>query len=171
MTPLRAILWDVDGTLAETERDGHRLAFNRAFESVGLPWRWDEAHYGRLLRITGGRERLRDWLMAAGRRGLEPWLARVAVETGLHFVRVQVRRQRTRWGSCSRTGTISLNVALLFQPPEVVRYLLVHELCHTRHMNHSTRFWRLVERHEPEWRRLDRRLVQGWREVPDWVFH
>jgi HAD superfamily hydrolase (TIGR01509 family) len=58
MTPLRAILWDVDGTLAETERDGHRLAFNRAFASLGLPWRWDEAHYGRLLIITGGRERL-----------------------------------------------------------------------------------------------------------------
>ena len=57
-TELKALLWDVDGTLAETERDGHRLAFNQAFDSMGLPWRWDEAHYGRLLAITGGRERL-----------------------------------------------------------------------------------------------------------------
>ena len=55
---LKALLWDVDGTLAETERDGHRVAFNRAFEAEGLPWRWDEAHYGRLLQVTGGRERL-----------------------------------------------------------------------------------------------------------------
>ncbi|MBL8341355.1 MAG: HAD-IA family hydrolase [Rubrivivax sp.] len=55
---LEALLWDVDGTLVESERDGHRVAFNRAFESMGLPWRWDEAHYGTLLRITGGRERL-----------------------------------------------------------------------------------------------------------------
>ena len=55
---LQALLWDVDGTLAETERDGHRVAFNRAFEAMGLPWRWDEARYGDLLRITGGRERL-----------------------------------------------------------------------------------------------------------------
>lgn len=54
----RAIVWDVDGTLAETERDGHRVAFNEAFARQGLPWRWDEAHYGRLLRIAGGRERL-----------------------------------------------------------------------------------------------------------------
>lgn len=53
-----ALLWDVDGTLAETERDGHLVAFNQAFESMGLPWRWDTAHYGRLLRVTGGRERL-----------------------------------------------------------------------------------------------------------------
>jgi len=55
---LQALLWDVDGTLAETERDGHRVAFNRAFEAMSLPWRWDEARYGELLRITGGRERL-----------------------------------------------------------------------------------------------------------------
>jgi HAD superfamily hydrolase (TIGR01509 family) len=55
---MKALLWDVDGTLAETERDGHRVAFNQAFEAMGLPWRWDEAHYGRLLSVSGGRERL-----------------------------------------------------------------------------------------------------------------
>lgn len=55
---LRAILWDVDGTLAETERDGHRIAFNQAFEALGLPWRWDVVRYGELLKVTGGRERL-----------------------------------------------------------------------------------------------------------------
>lgn len=58
MARLKAVLWDVDGTMAETERDGHRVAFNLAFQASGLPWRWDEAHYGRLLAITGGRERL-----------------------------------------------------------------------------------------------------------------
>ena len=55
---LSALLWDVDGTLAETERDGHRVAFNQAFAEAGLPWHWDTDRYGRLLRITGGRERL-----------------------------------------------------------------------------------------------------------------
>lgn len=55
---LRALVWDVDGTLAETERDGHRVAFNAAFEALGVPWRWDEAHYGDLLHVAGGRERL-----------------------------------------------------------------------------------------------------------------
>lgn len=58
MSRLQAILWDVDGTLAETERDGHRTAFNRAFQTLNLPWRWDEARYGELLAVTGGRERL-----------------------------------------------------------------------------------------------------------------
>jgi HAD superfamily hydrolase (TIGR01509 family) len=55
---LQALLWDVDGTLAETERDGHRVAFNLAFQDLGLPWRWDVPHYGTLLRTMGGRERL-----------------------------------------------------------------------------------------------------------------
>ncbi len=59
MSSLKAIFWDIDGTLAETDRDGHRVAFNQAFESLGLPWRWDEAYFGELLNITGGRERLR----------------------------------------------------------------------------------------------------------------
>lgn len=56
---IQALLWDVDGTLAETERDGHRVAFNHAFEELGMPWRWEEAHYGALLRIAGGLERIR----------------------------------------------------------------------------------------------------------------
>jgi HAD superfamily hydrolase (TIGR01509 family) len=55
---LRALLWDVDGTLAETERDGHLQAFNRAFEALGLPWRWSEQRYGELLAVAGGYERL-----------------------------------------------------------------------------------------------------------------
>jgi HAD superfamily hydrolase (TIGR01509 family) len=55
---IRALLWDVDGTLAETEREGHLVAFNRAFAEAGLDWHWDDARYAALLRVTGGRERL-----------------------------------------------------------------------------------------------------------------
>jgi HAD superfamily hydrolase (TIGR01509 family) len=55
---IEALLWDVDGTLAETERDGHRVAFNQAFEELNIPWRWNEQRYGALLKVTGGRERL-----------------------------------------------------------------------------------------------------------------
>lgn len=55
---LRALLWDVDGTIAETEDDGHRVAFNLAFVEHGLPWSWDQARYGELLAIAGGVERL-----------------------------------------------------------------------------------------------------------------
>jgi len=55
---IRALLWDVDGTLAETERDGHLVAFNRAFAALGVPWRWSTQRYGELLAVAGGYERL-----------------------------------------------------------------------------------------------------------------
>ena len=55
---LKAVIWDVDGTVAETERDGHRIAFNQALMELGAPWQWDVTTYGRLLRVTGGFERL-----------------------------------------------------------------------------------------------------------------
>lgn len=55
---LRLVMWDVDGTVAETEEAGHRRAFNLAFEAAGLPWHWDAVRYGELLQVTGGRERL-----------------------------------------------------------------------------------------------------------------
>lgn len=55
---IKALLWDVDGTLAETECEGHLVAFNRAFEARGVPWRWTEQHYGELLEVAGGYERL-----------------------------------------------------------------------------------------------------------------
>ena len=61
MNTLRALVWDVDGTLAETERDGHRVAFNRAFADEGLRWHWDAVTYGELLKVTGGKERIRHW--------------------------------------------------------------------------------------------------------------
>jgi len=63
---LAAVVFDVDGTLAETERDGHRPAFNRAFADFGLPYRWDEQTYGRLLAVTGGRRRIEGFLAEAG---------------------------------------------------------------------------------------------------------
>ena len=113
---------------------------------------------------------LQTWLRARARLTLEPWIGRLAREIGIDFARIEIRRQRTRWGSCSRSGVVSLNACLLFQRPEVVRYLLVHELCHREQMNHSQRFWALVARHEPQFRALDRELCQGWQRVPDWVF-
>ena len=129
-----------------------------------------------ILRATGTastpqlRAGLRTWLLRAARTRLEPRVAAIAQAMGVHYSQVSIRRQRSRWGSCSARGTISLNCCLLFQRPEVVDYLIVHELVHRSHMNHSARFWQAVERHCPDWRALDRELVQGWRHVPSWIF-
>ena len=109
------------------------------------------------------------WSQCAHRRFEAP-LHALAAQMGVAPGRLQVRCQRTRWGSCSRRGTISLNRCLLFQTPEVLRYLMIHELAHLRHMNHSAHFWADVARQEPDWKLLDRELLQGWRRVPSWVF-
>ena len=113
---------------------------------------------------------LLSWLAERAANHLPALLARLSSETGIDYVRLQLRRQRTRWGSCSASGVISLNVSLMFQRPEVVRYLLLHELCHRRHMNHSARFWGLVAAFEPRCRALDAELLAGWQRVPGWVF-
>jgi hypothetical protein len=110
------------------------------------------------------------WITRLASHELSQRLRPLAAEVGIDYSRMTVRRQRTRWGSCSTRGAISLNVCLLFQRPEVVRYLMIHELCHRRHMNHSQRFWSLVASFEPGWKPLDHELLQGWRHVPAWVF-
>jgi predicted metal-dependent hydrolase len=120
---------------------------------------------------SAARGLLQGWLKAAAEERLAPRLLELAESLKYSVSRVRIRCQRTRWGSCSTRGTVSLNCSLVFLEPEVVRYLFIHELAHTKHMNHSMNFWRLVEKLEPDYRRLDRELLAGWRTVPSWVFN
>jgi predicted metal-dependent hydrolase len=145
-----AVEWQRGATLALEPRSGAL--------SVQAP---DEAAVGRLLQA---------WLKRAAAERLVPGLLQLASDLKVSVSRVSIRCQRTRWGSCSTRGTISLNCSLVFLRAEVVRYLFIHELAHTKHMNHSSSFWRLVEKLEPDYRRLDRELLAGWRTVPGWVF-
>jgi predicted metal-dependent hydrolase len=117
----------------------------------------------------GAHEALRSWLLDEADYHLGPWLKRESQVVGQRPARVQVRLQRTRWGSCSNSGTISLNAALLFLEPAVVRYLFVHELCHLIALNHSRNFWSAVARYEPGYEALDRRLTEAWHEIPLWA--
>jgi predicted metal-dependent hydrolase len=119
---------------------------------------------------SAARTLLQRWLKDAAEERLAPQLLKLAADLKYSIARVSIRCQRTRWGSCSTRGTVSLNCSLVFLGPDVVRYLFIHELAHTKHMNHSANFWRLVEKLEPEYRRLDRELLAGWRTVPAWVF-
>ena len=112
---------------------------------------------------------LKRWLSGMARQAFEPRLKSLSLLTETPYRKVHIRMQRTCWGSRSSTGTISLNLCLLFLQPELTRYLMVHELCHGRHMNHSRRFWKLVSRFEPDYRVLDRRLGESWRDVPNWL--
>jgi predicted metal-dependent hydrolase len=113
---------------------------------------------------------LRRWLTLRAGQAMETRLDAVAGETGIGFRKLIIRSQRTRWGSCSRTtGVISLNCALLFLPPECLRYVMIHELCHMREANHSPRFWALVRQFEPESETIRRRMHEAWKRIPAWA--
>ncbi len=79
----------------------------------------------------------------------------LAREYGIEIRRVLIRAQKTRWGSCSATGTISLNWRLIHAPPFVQDYLIIHELMHRRQMNHSARYWSLVATAFPRWQEAE----------------
>jgi predicted metal-dependent hydrolase len=113
---------------------------------------------------------LRQWLMERARAYLKPRLLSEAQRLGVRPAGVQIRLQRTRWGSCSSHGNISLNAALMLVEPGLVRYLLVHELSHLTHLNHSAQYWRRVARFEPGFRELDRRISGEWSALPQWIF-
>jgi hypothetical protein len=112
---------------------------------------------------------LQKWLTHKAHKELVPWLRQLSFDLDLPFKRASVRGQKTRWGSCSSRKDISLNYKLLFLPAELVEYVLVHELCHTRHMNHSRQFWQLVDKKLPGYEPWRQALKTGWQYVPRWV--
>ncbi len=112
---------------------------------------------------------LQRWLNRKAMLHFEPWLRQVSAEIFLPFGTVSVRHQKTLWASCSSKQSISLNAKLLFLPPHLVRYVFIHELCHTIYMNHSPKFWALVAEKEPNYQQIDRELSKAWRYVPSWA--
>lgn len=112
---------------------------------------------------------LRSWLLGQGKAVLPGLLAAESVRLGLPFESASVRLQRSRWGSYSARGGVSLNAKLLFLPPEITRYVLVHELAHSRHLNHSGAFWTFLEHLCPGAAALDKALRRSGGHVPGWA--
>ena len=125
--------------------------------------------YGAVDDRAACREALLRWLVCRAREALVPRLDRLAREYGFRYAEAFIRGQRTRWASCSAAGRINLSYKLLFLEPAQVRCILLHELCHTRVMSHSLRFWQLLERHEPACRAISRAMRDSGKRVPAWV--
>lgn len=83
-----------------------------------------------------------------------------AEQMGISYGRITIRNQKTRWGSCSSVGNLNFNCTLVLAPPEVMDYVIIHELCHRKQMNHSPKFWAEVERFCPD-HKAHRRWLKG----------
>jgi len=112
---------------------------------------------------------LNNWLRIQGEKYFLLWLREISNRCQLPFNQLNIRSQKTRWGSCNRDKNISLNIKLLFMPYRLVEYVMIHELCHTVHLNHSKRFWQLVKKHCPHHEQASIDLRQGDHYLPDWV--
>ncbi len=95
---------------------------------------------------------LKEWLREQATEQIRKVLKEEAAAIGVKLKRVAVREQKTKWGSCTADGNLSFNWRLILFPPRILRYVVVHELCHLRHFDHSIRFWRLVAKHVPDYR-------------------
>lgn len=99
--------------------------------------------------------------------GLGLAVDRLSSKVGVTVEQVSVRDQTTRWGSCSSTGTLSLNWRLILLPPMLHDHVILHELSHRRHMDHSDRFWSQLAAWDPEWKKHDRELTKRWNVIMD----
>ena len=116
-----------------------------------------------------GRRQLLAWLKLQAQKHLIPSFQKLAEAHDFKYAEALVRLQHSRWGSCSFHRLITLNTKLLFLPDYLVHYIMIHELCHTVHMNHSKAFWALVSRHDPLWRTNNAEMRSAWKYVPAWV--
>ena len=98
------------------------------------------------------REALERWYRRRARAEVAPRLDAACARAGTSYSRLQIRGQRTRWASCSSNGAMSFNWRLLLAPPEILDYVVEHEVAHLELLDHSPRFWRLLASRCPEWR-------------------
>jgi predicted metal-dependent hydrolase len=152
-------------------RQGVRLAipagvsFERALEFLELKKAWVRRHLDRLEREEDRRRALADAFSGIDReaaaRQLKARLGHLAGRYGFKYNRVSIRNQKTRWGSCSPGNNISLNVKLVMLPPELMDYVILHELVHTRVHDHSRRFWAELDRYVGDARACSRLVRQS----------
>lgn len=109
---------------------------------------------------------LQHWTRQKAKKHLIPWLQKLSLQTGLNFSTATIRDANTRWGSCSASKRISLNYKLIFLPAPLVEYVILHELCHLVHLNHSADFWGLLKTFSPDCIALRKELRNGHRYIP-----
>jgi len=112
---------------------------------------------------------LERWYRMRARRLIKKRADELSARLGVPYGRLVIRGQRTRWGSCSAKGNLSINWRLMMAPEPVIDYVIIHELAHLKEMNHSRRFWQLVAEHCPRWREHRRWLKDHEAVLAAWI--
>ncbi len=141
-----------DGVIVPLRGVPHRIVHRRIMR--GAVWTESETDGAQLLCVAGNAphidRRIGDFLRREAKRNLEAASLHYADALGVHVKRIAVRDQNSRWGSCSTSGALSFSWRLILAPPFVLDYLAAHEVAHLLEMNHSARFWRLVQKLCPD---------------------
>lgn len=114
-------------------------------------------------------KKLHNWLKEKARLLFIPILEEYSKSMATSYNSLRLGNQKSRWGSCSSKKSISLNMKLLFLPEYLMRYVIIHELSHLTHMNHSHKFWAYVNKFEPNYKEFDKELRNSWGSLPRFV--
>lgn len=129
----------------------------------------------KLLTISGNLEFIHvkriliTWLKSYAYRLLLPRLQAISHSTGLCYNKFSIRSQQTLWGSCNSARNINLNLKLIFLSMALIDYVILHELCHTKYLNHGKRFWQLVSKYDPDYKIHERQLRGSDDVIPLWL--
>ena len=156
ITRKRAQIQKTEIALPPKDLDGYSLLLLgktytlRLYDGTGI--RLDEPNSTLYLPRQNAKERLVKWLKENALRIFETVTKKTASNMNAAYKEVRVSSARTRWGTCSADNRLKFTFRLLYAPKEIIEYVVVHELAHTRHKNHSAAFWAEVEKYLPDWR-------------------
>lgn len=148
----RIIYIEQQSPLRLIERPGHELVF------------WGDVSMKK--KVVS---KLKNWLYVTAERVFNIECQQLSAKMDLQYNKISIRGQKTLWGSCTKEKTINLNYKILFLPYHLMRSILIHELCHTTHMNHGIRFWKLVGRYDDNYKEHNQQLRHINLALPWWT--
>ena len=170
----KSIAIEIDRDLKIKVRAPQRMNQNQIMRFVKEKEQWIRLHLAKMIRLQKMQEKeMTDTpratltpedlqrLMVLARREIPVRVKYFAEQMGVTYGKITIRNQKTRWGSCSRIGNLNFNCHLMEMPTEILDYVVVHELCHRKQMNHSRLFWMEVEKVLPDYQVRQRWLKQN----------
>lgn len=139
-------------------------------ELIELPGR-ELAIYGKHYSKRSAIKMLIRWLKMKSQSHLNGLLIKFNRKIKVKYKGLRIHSLKKEWGSCSKTKVVSFNFILIFLPPALVKHLIIHELCHIRHLDHSPAFWREVAKYDKSWKKNQKALYDADQYIPEWLMY